>query len=126
CLFICFASNRDDRCANAVARGPFGDVSAMDVELIRRREIVECWIPLWARVGLVRQYELAIARRYSQRLRPRIELCVADGGDDAPDGEVVCVPRSLVLRAALELPQGRLCCAHVLTKCCERVAAIDL
>jgi hypothetical protein len=43
---IRFASNRDDRCANAVARGPL----------------------LWARGGLVRQYELAIARRHSQLL----------------------------------------------------------
>src|SRR6516164_6267761 len=97
CLFIHFASNRDNRRADSFTRGAFGDVDPMDVELIRWREIVERWIPLWARVGLVRKYELAIAFRHSERLRPRIEFCVADRDDHASNGEVVCLARSLVV-----------------------------
>src|SRR5262249_24518727 len=89
CLFIHFASTHDDWRANSITRSAFGDVSPTDVELMRWRKIVERWIPLWARVGLVSKYELATASRHSERLRPRIELCVADRSNDAPDSEVV-------------------------------------
>src|SRR4029077_17793370 len=109
-ILVYFTSDSYNRCAEACARGAFSHVGAVDVELIRWRESVECWIPLRARVGLVRKYELAAARRHSQRLCPRIELCVADRGDDAPNGEVVCVPRSLVVGTAVELARGGLCC----------------
>jgi hypothetical protein len=46
-------------------------------------------------------------------------------GDNASNGEVVCVTRSLVAGTAVELAQGRLCCAHVLTKRHKGVAPID-
>jgi hypothetical protein len=88
CLFIHFAPNRDNWRADAITSRAFGDVSPTDVELIRRRKIVERWIPLWARVGLVRKHELSIVSRHSQRLRPRIELCVANRGMMRPTAKL--------------------------------------
>ena len=81
----------------------FRDVGALDVELIRRREIVERRIPLRARVGLAREHEIAARRRHAQRLRPRIELRLLDRAEDARDGEVVGVARGGVGRIAREL-----------------------
>src|SRR5262249_5888747 len=90
------------------------------------REIVERRIPLRARIGLVRKDELTAARWHSHRLCPRIELCFADRGDDAADGEIVCAARSLVVGIAVELMQGDLRRAHVFTKCYEWVSTIAL
>ena len=79
-----------------VAHGALTHVGAVDVELIRRRENVKCGIPLRPRVGLVGEHKIAATRRHSQRLRPRIELRVADSGDDARDSKVVVVACVLV------------------------------
>jgi hypothetical protein len=53
-ILVCLTSDGYDRGAEAAACGALGHISAVDVELIGRCEIVECGIPLRARVGLVR------------------------------------------------------------------------
>ena len=79
----------NDRRSDAGARGALGDVLSVNIELVRRCEVVERGIPLWTGVGLVRQHELAALARHCQWLCPGIELCVVDDLKDAAQREVV-------------------------------------
>ena len=73
-----FASDGDNRRAEALLARMLADVSAVDVELIRRREIVERRVPKLAWIGLAREDVVSALRRHAQRMRPRIELSARD------------------------------------------------
>ena len=71
------AADRYERRAEAILGRAVRNVGAADVELVGRHKLVKRGVPLRARVGLVREHEFAAIGRHMQRLRPRVELCVA-------------------------------------------------
>ena len=62
-LLVLLALDGDDRRADARRGGALSHVFAADVELVRRREVVERGIPLRTRIGFVGEDEIAVARR---------------------------------------------------------------
>ncbi|MGA9457188.1 MAG: hypothetical protein WBV43_17165 [Pseudolabrys sp.] len=96
----------------------------MDVELIRRREIVERRVPKLAWIGLAREDVVSPLRRHAQRMRPRIELCLLDGAEDAGDRKIVIIARVDVRGVTGELLHRRLRCRQVFAHCHERLAIL--
>src|SRR4029077_7328766 len=113
-VFVWLAFHGDDCCTYARARGPFGDVLAVNIEFVSRREVVERRVPLRAWVGLVCKHKVSLRTRYRERLGPWVEFGLVDNLEDAGDRKIVVAGRSGIGRIAAQFTGGG----------CERIQAM--
>ena len=102
---VFFAADGDQRGADAGFGRVFGDIFAVDIELVGGHEIVERGIP--ARAGVFFCSEDKITNL--QRICPRGELALLESVHHAGHSEIVGVAGGLIFRIGFELRCGVLC-----------------
>src|SRR5262245_49760203 len=99
--FVRLALHRHNRRANPRAGNSFTDISAMDIELIRRREFITKRIPFRSGIGPVSKDEIAGWTVNHQWRTPWIESRLVYDLENARDAKVVIANCDRVFRIAV-------------------------
>ncbi len=97
------AAHGHQRRAEALLRHAFAHVGTAQCDLVRGNKIVKPGIILRIGKRLVSEREIAAGRGDAHRLRPGVEMVVADDFEHATQREVVIAPGIAVAGVALEL-----------------------
>ena len=82
--------DRDQSRACAIPYYPANDETPVQIQLVRRNQIVALWVPNWTCGSSSSQEIFSSTRhRHMQGMSPRIELSISNSRENARQGEVI-------------------------------------